>query len=674
MSTGASIRSELKASFAGALVGTLAGALATGAWDAFRLLAIGAGARSVLVPLAAAFVLVTVGTVVVAGLALASRGLIGLLERLGVDWAFVVSAIVVGPFTVLGAQAAVLVVLSGAGIRTAVIALSAALGVALSVALALALRALAARAKLRASLSVRAVLFALGSIATLVATVYLAPGLMEELDSEGLGALGIPIVTGLTVALLGIERRTVVRFAAGAWLVLGVCAISHAALHAPPSLRRHTARETDASRVVLSFIRTYTQRELPPLQHGSGTCRPGVAPGVIRGKPAVASEGAPNIVVITSDSVRWDHTSLSGYKRDTTPHLKRWAKSAAVFSSAYTPASSTRQTFRALFTGLFPSLVPPSSSKVWWGVSLPPQQISLADRLKHAGYRTVSSTLARGGFDPKVGALKGFEAFLPKVPGAGGGEGAANERMIRGQFDNILKELRSGRGKPVFTWAHLMVTHQPYRVTTKNQYGTEEIDDYDWAIKYVDRELNRMLEALQKEELLARTIVIFSADHGQAFGEHGSKLHGHTVYQEETHVPLLIWGPGVEPGLRPEAVSTLDITPTMLELAGAPAGRELCGASLLPWLRAASQKSTRPVYTEQAYDGRGGFAISYVKGRHRLMVSPRDRVNELFDIKADPSELNDLGGEREDLMNELVQELVKFQRDRGMAPKSYGLR
>jgi arylsulfatase A-like enzyme len=245
--------------------------------------------------------------------------------------------------------------------------------------------------------------------------------------------------------------------------------------------------------------------------------------------------------------------------------------------------------------------------------------------------------------------------------------------MIRGQFDNILKELRAERKKPVFTWAHLMVTHQPYQLTTKNPYGTEEMDDYDWAIKYVDSELHRMLEALEKEGRLARTIVIFSADHGQAFGEHGSKLHGHTVYQEETHVPLLVWGPGIEPGVRPEAVSTLDITPTMLELAGAPAGRELCGASLLPWLRAAKERSTRPVYVEQVYDGRGGFAISYIKGRYRLMVSTRERVTELFDIKADPLELNDLGGEREDVMNELVQELMKFQRERGMDPKSYGM-
>jgi arylsulfatase A-like enzyme len=263
--------------------------------------------------------------------------------------------------------------------------------------------------------------------------------------------------------------------------------------------------------------------------------------------------------------------------------------------------------------------------------------------------------------------------MLPKVPGVGGGTGASNERLTRGQFDNILKELRVERDKPVFTWAHLMVTHQPYHVTTKNEFGREEMDDYDWAIKYVDGELNRMLEALEKEGRLASTVVIFSADHGQAFGEHGSKLHGHTVYQEESHVPLLVWGPGIEPGVRPDAVSTLDITPTVLDIAGAPAGRELCGASLVPWLRDAAQKSTRPVYSEQVYDGRGGFAIAYIKGRYRLMVTPRERVSELFDIKADPRELNDLGGEREDLMNELVQELMNFQRDRGMDPKSYGL-
>jgi arylsulfatase A-like enzyme len=672
MSTRSSIGSALKASATGALLGASTGAIAVAALDGSRLLAIGGGARSLLAALAAGFVLATIAAIVATGLALASHGLVALLERCGVDWAIVVSAIVVGPLAVLGAQAAVLVVLSGAGIRTAVIALSAALGVVLSVAVVLALQALAARAKVGATLRARALLFALGSIATLVATVYLAPGLMEELDAGALSAFGLPIVTGVAVALIGIERPAWRRVTASAWLALAVCAIGHSALHAPRSLRRHLERATDGSRVVHGFIRRHTQPDLPPFRPGPGTCRPGVAPHVIKGKPANAAEGAPDIVVITSDSVRWDHTSLSGYKRDTTPSLRRWAKSAAVFSSAYTPASSTRQTFRALFTGLFPTLVPSSSSAVWWGVSLPPQQVSIAERLKHAGYRTALSTLARAGFNPKAGALKGFDGMLPKVS-MHGGEGAANQRLVRAQLDNVLKELRADRERPVFTWAHLMVTHQPYRVTSKNKYGREEIDDYDWAIKYVDGELNRMLEALEKEGRLERTIVIFSADHGQAYYEHGNKLHGHTVYQEETHVPLIVWGPGIDPGVRQAPVATLDIVPTMLELAGAPPAPELCGATLLPWLRAVSEKSTRPVYSEQVSDGRGGFALAYIKGRHRLVVSPMERVVELFDIEADPAEMNDIASEQEELVHELVQELAKFQRERGMDPKSYGL-
>jgi arylsulfatase A-like enzyme len=199
------------------------------------------------------------------------------------------------------------------------------------------------------------------------------------------------------------------------------------------------------------------------------------------------------------------------------------------------------------------------------------------------------------------------------------------------------------------------------------------MDNYDWAIKYVDGELHRMFEALEKEGRLERTLVIFSADHGQAFYEHGNKLHGYTVYQEETHVPLIVWGPGVQPGVRPEPVSTIDIVPTMLELAGAAAGRELCGTTLVPWLLDASKKSQRPVYSEQIDDGRGGFAAAYTKGRYRLVVTPREDVVELFDVQADPREMNDLAGEREELLNELVQELMKFQRERGMDPKSYGL-
>lgn len=661
----------LRSTAVGALLGTLVGALALAVWDGASVLEQGGGVRTLVATLAAAFLLASAGALVAVVIMLATRGVLVLLERKGLDWGLVLGAVVTSSLSVLGAQAWVLSVLSGAGIRTAVIALSGALGIAVSVALILVLRSVADRAGLHASLRARTAFFIAGCIATVVATIYLAPGLIDELDVESLLVISAPICAGIIVALIGIERNALLYATAGVWLVLGVFALAHAGTDAPAFTRRLVAKKTHAARVVMSMVRS--ERKLSPMPPGPGTCRPGVKPTVISGKRGTAPDGAPNIVVITSDSVRWDHTSLSGYARDTTPNLKRWAKSAAVFSTAYTPGASTRQTFRALFTGLYPSLVMPSASETWWGVSLARKQASLADRLRQAGYLTASSTVARKGFDPKTGSLKGFDRMLPKISSKGS-RGERSASQTRGQLANILRELRAPRTKPLFTWAHLMVTHQNYEIDTTSDYGEDEIDRYDWAIRFVDQQLNELFTELKKDGLWSNTYVIFSADHGQAFYEHGNHLHGMSVYAEETHVPFLIWGPKVQAGVRDEAVSTLDMFPTMLELAGAPKAADVCGQSLLPWLKDSARAPGRPVYMEQIPDERPRFSVGYVRGKYKLVYSPREGLAELYDVKADAAERHDLSRDQAERVTQLLGELVAFQKKHGMSTAAYGLR
>jgi arylsulfatase A-like enzyme len=218
-----------------------------------------------------------------------------------------------------------------------------------------------------------------------------------------------------------------------------------------------------------------------------------------------------------------------------------------------------------------------------------------------------------------------------------------------------------------------MTPHQPYSVGTPSPYGKDDIDLYDWAIHFVDGELGRLLQALKDADRLANTYVIVAADHGQAFGEHGNRLHGITVYQEETRIPLLVWGPGVRPGTRKQPVSLLDLFPTILELGGAMAAPSACGASLRSWLEDPARAPTRALYLEQIPDTRRYFQVGYVQGEHKLVITPPEGAIELFDLRADPRELHDLSGQNPKLTDRMVEALIEYQRKHGIDPASFGL-
>jgi arylsulfatase A-like enzyme len=650
----------------------MVGALVLAAFEVSALIAAGGGIRSMVACLAAAFVLASLGSFAALSIALAARGALLGLARAGIDWSSALCALVLSSFSVLAAQALVLAVLSGQGIRTAVVSLSAALGVAAGVAFAAAARALARRFALTTSLRVRTACVIAAALATLVLVVALAPGLWQELDIPGLSSLGAPVVFGLVFVLGGIESKMAVRGAMLAWALLAMFCVGHVAARTPGRVMHLIARETNAARFVLGTLVPQPERRLAPFAAGSGSCHPDVEPTATASSSGKADANAPDILFITIDALRWDHTTLAGYERDTTPGLARWAASAAVFSSAMTPASSTRQTFRALFSGVYPSQVLPSTGSSWWVVSFADAQRTLAHHMQDAGYLTVSVTERGKGFAPEGNALAGFERHI-RVRSGKGTSGEQRETRARAQIDSILEQTRAQRDKPLFAWTHLMTPHQPYSVSTPSPYGDRDVDDYDWAIRFVDGELARLLQALETDGRLGRTFVIVSADHGQAFREHGNRLHGHTIYQEETNVPLLIWGPLVRAGARAAPISTLDLFPTILDLAGARASRAACGTSLVPVLEDPARAPAREVYMEQVPDSRPYFQVGYVRGHHKLVVTPPTDRYELYDLRADPREQHDLSDLQPRLTDELVRALIAFQEERGMNPASYGL-
>jgi arylsulfatase A-like enzyme len=405
------------------------------------------------------------------------------------------------------------------------------------------------------------------------------------------------------------------------------------------------------------------------LSHGkSAVCGPGIE------SPSLADVGragadAPDIIWLTVDALRWDHTTMAGYELDTTPNLARHARQAAVFERAHTPASSTRQTFRALFTGVHPSMIEPPRGPIY-ALTIAEEQHTLAEFLREAGYQTSTWSSDAYIFSEEHGALQGFQ-FIDETPYDQKQDIGYTAPLI---VDRLIEKLEDG-DEPKFLWTHLIEPHSPFAGGPDPvDFGPEQIDRYDAAIHFADSQINRLLEYVAKRQQTRPTYLVVTADHGEAFSEHGQRRHGYTVFQEEVHVPLMVWGPDVEPARYRQPVGVLDLYATTFELAGLEVPRGSCGQSLAEAIREGREPEPRPVFVEQIPDGsRTHFSAGFIRGSDKLMVQPKADAVSLYDLANDPGERHDLAAEEPERLQVHLDALRNYWRQRGMDPADYGL-
>jgi len=501
------------------------------------------------------------------------------------------------------------------------------------------------------------------------------------LEREVFDALGVPrywppavtLLAALAGGLLVPSSRWTTVLAVVTVLVFAALCAGHTLTARPPALRQRIELETRGASVVFGHLDRLPERRLRRVLEGRiPTCYPGREMTPPR-KAGRAAKGAPSIVLVTVDAMRFDHTSLSGYRWDTTPRLEEWSGRAAVFTRAITPASSTRQTFGALFSGLHPSLGDfPIASNRGWTVSMRDDQPKLAEYMAAAGYRTTAIVSVPWAFRAQDHGLDGFASIDSSPAARFKKRGYAADLQV----DRIISLLEAGgAAEPGFVWTHMMEPHQPYgRGPSPKRFGNKPSDKYDAALHFVDGELGRLIDYVMGPGGRGDTYLIVTADHGQAFGEHRKSLHGQSVYQEEVHVPLLVWGPGVEGRRMDGPVSLLDLFPTLLEMAGHPPAGAVCGTSLLPAIRGEGEADDREVYAEVLPDVKlGAFMVGYYKGDHKLVVLPKLEKLELYDFVADPAERKDLSTEDPGLLRAMTASLRAYQEKRGIDPSYYGL-
>ena len=180
-------------------------------------------------------------------------------------------------------------------------------------------------------------------------------------------------------------------------------------------------------------------------------------------------------------------------------------------------------------------------------------------------------------------------------------------------------------------------------------------DQYDAEIAYTDAQLERLWTALRELDLVENTVVVVVSDHGEALGEHGIVGHGSRHFSEQLRVVFMVRAPGIAPRRVSQAVSSLSIKSTVLELLGLPGPPVRTSPSLVPALSGAPAPPSALYGQGLSVAGGEGRLVSIREGDLRCVLDTESGAVELFDLALDPRELNDLSLERPEVARALAE-------------------
>lgn len=380
---------------------------------------------------------------------------------------------------------------------------------------------------------------------------------------------------------------------------------------------------------------------------------------------------SPDVIIVTLDACRADRMGFLGNPRGLTPFLDGLAARAYVFDRAYTAAAYTTASIASLFTSRLPS----RHGVTWFNTPLPAGETTLAEALAAHGYATGTFT----GNLLFPGAKRGFEVF--RVLSAANSAG--------GQTTQVLADAHAWAAPlppPRFLYLHAMDTHAPYIPTAAalarvgqppDPAFVMRVNEHVWLLGTrtpTDAELHEIVEVYDAtvasaddglatlaspawQALVANAILVFTADHGEDFGERGHFGHGETMDERAIRVPLLIAMPGQSERVDVhEVVSLIDVAPTLLDLLDLPVPAGWEGRSLAPAMARAAHPRHPATWWSTWREGRaadagaviemlgpapGGRDIlpraAIVRGGHKAVAYYKGTRN-YYDLAADPDE------------------------------------
>lgn len=387
------------------------------------------------------------------------------------------------------------------------------------------------------------------------------------------------------------------------------------------------------------------------------------------GDPPEGESSKLNLLVISLDTLRADRLGCYGYDRDTSPALDAFAERSVRFEHAIAPAPWTLPSHFSLLTGLLPS-----SHGVNTPLQLPGDDTQLlAELLYPAGWYTLGMT--DGGYmSGSFGFKRGFRAFLD--------QDHAFQNMIAKTLTYLGDRESLG---PWFAFLHTYDIHCPYNPTEPyaSMFQTEgrveadidgkcgnpalngmnltpeEVlfvsDRYDGGIREADAALANLFAYLEENGRFEDSVIVITSDHGEELMEHGQIGHERSLQRELLEVPLLIYAPGLEPGVITSPVSLVDVVPTVLDLLDVPLPDNLDGCSLLPLIEGSedpAQGQPSSLHWQVAMDAWWSL--------DNLLIVDRDTQGvSLFDLASDPPATVDRSSERSAQTQALMEQLTQ---------------
>jgi arylsulfatase A-like enzyme len=352
--------------------------------------------------------------------------------------------------------------------------------------------------------------------------------------------------------------------------------------------------------------------------------------------PAPPASAPKRIVLVTIDTWRWDALGASGSGRVKTPNLDAFALSGLYCRKAWSSATLTAPSHATLLTGVQPYRHGVRDNH---GFRLAAGTRTLAAALRDKGYATAAFVSAHP---------------LARVTGLNDGFTTYDDLSAPGDLLSVVPRWRKGsetidaatawlRTAPdrFFLWVHLYEPHDPYAPPEPYRSAYREAP-YFGEVAYADELVGRLKAALgargEKDALW-----IISGDHGEALHDHGESTHSLFVYDPTARVPLIFWAPGtIKPGALDYA-RLVDVTPTVLAIAGLAQPPGLEGQ---PLTGGAASGEKRPAYVETMY-AYLDFAAAPVRamsdGRYKVIDVPQ---REVYDLAKDPGETRNLAADK----------------------------
>jgi choline-sulfatase len=379
---------------------------------------------------------------------------------------------------------------------------------------------------------------------------------------------------------------------------------------------------------------------------------------------------APNVILITIDTVRADHLGCYGATNVKTPTLDGLARDGIVFERAISQVPLTWPSHAAILTGTYPFQ---NGVQDFTGQPLDQRFRSVAQIFKQQGYAT-GAVVSAFVLDRSWGLARGFDyyddAFSAEVfrhKDVGLVDRKAGESVTR-----AISWLQKTPRRPFFFWLHLYDPHSPYDPPEpfRTQYKGHL---YDGEIAYADHELGRLIGWLKQNQLYNRTAIVLLSDHGESLGDHGEKEHGFFVYNSTVHIPLIVkppTGSGFRPGRVARPVETVAVAPTLTRLAGMK--NEIQKQFSSPGLMSDCAENDAAAYSESFYSF-SSFGWSPLRAlqtsRYHYIEAP---TPELYDVIADPQEKNNLASQQTATVAVLEDKLQSLLRHNPFKPAGSG--